>query len=144
MVGDPALFAVSVQASTDPADAVLEALVAGRLDEAQRRADRMNASSPDSPFRVRALAADVRSARGEHEEAIGAYRVLLAETLGGPQEAVVRQHLGKALFAAGQLTAARAEFDVALRRRSAAGAASGLVASSRLARDRVDELIAGA
>ena len=57
---------------------------------------------------------------------------------------MVRQHLGKALFAAGQLTAARAEFDVALRRRSAAGAASGLVASSRLARDRVDELIAGA
>ena len=131
-------------ASTDPADAVLAALLAGRLDEAQRRADRMGAASPDSPVRVRALAADVRSARGEHEEAIGACRALLVETLGGPREAVARQHLGTALFAAGQLTAARAEFDAALRRRSAAGAAGGLVAASRMARDRVDELIAGA
>jgi predicted Zn-dependent protease len=137
------VFAASLQGSVDPADAVLDALVGGRLDEALRRADRLGASSPDSPFRLRALAADVRSARGDHEAAIGTYRGLLAEVLGGPREAVVRQHLGKALFAAGQFTAAREEFDAALRRRVAAGASADLVAFSRLALARTQELIAG-
>jgi hypothetical protein len=85
----------------------------------------------------------VRSARGDHEAAIAAYRDLLTETVGGPREAVVRQHLGKALFAAGQLAAARAEFGAALRRRVAAGASAGLVASSRMALTRVEELLAG-
>jgi predicted Zn-dependent protease len=122
---------------------VLESLLAGRLDEALRRADRLGGSSPDSPFRLRAMAADVRSARGEHEAAIRAYRELLAATVGGPREAVVRQHLGKALFAAGQLIAAQEEFELALRRRSAAGASADLVASSRMALDRVRELLAG-
>jgi predicted Zn-dependent protease len=116
--------------------------VAGRLDEALRRADRLGASSPDSPFRLRALGADVRSARGDHDEAIAVYRDLLAEAVGGPREAVVRQHLGTALFAAGQFTAARAEFDAALRRRLAAGASADRVASSRLALARVEELLA--
>jgi predicted Zn-dependent protease len=137
------VFAASVQASTDPADVVLDALVTGRLDEALRRADRLGASSPDATFRLRALGADVRSARGDHEEAIAVYRGLLAASVGGPREAVVRQHLGKALFAAGQLTAAQDEFRAALRRREAAGASAGLVASSRLALARVQELLAG-
>jgi predicted Zn-dependent protease len=143
VVGDAEVFAASVRVSTDPADVVLDALMSGRLDEAQRRADRMGASSPDSPFRVRALAADVRTARGDHEGAIAAYRALLAETIRGPREAVARQHLGTALFAAGQLTAARAEFDVALRRRTAAGASADLVATSQMALARVEELLDG-
>ena len=143
VVGDPEVFAASVESSTDPADTVLESLMAGRLDEALRRADRLGGSSADSPFRLRALAADVRSARGDHDAAIGAYRDLLAGTTGGPREAVVRQHLGKALFAAGQLTAAAEQFELALRRRTAAGASAELVASSRLALDRVRELLAG-
>jgi predicted Zn-dependent protease len=143
-VRDPELFAASVHASVDPADGVLDALVSGRLDEALRRADRLGASSSDSPFRLQALGADVRSARGDHVGAIAAYRVLLAETVGGPREAVVRQHLGKALFAAGQLAAAQDEFRAALRRRVAAGASAHLVASSRMALTRVEELLAGA
>jgi hypothetical protein len=115
--------------------------VAGRLDEALRRADRLGASSPDSPFRLRVLAADVRSARGDHGAAIAAHRAMLAETIGGPREAAARQHLGTALFAAGQLPAARAEFGAALRRRMAAGASADLVASSRMALARVTELL---
>jgi len=139
---DRAAFAAGPGSSTDPADQVLAALVTGRLDDAQRLVAASWTADPS--FRLRALAADVRCARGDHEAAIDAYRVLLAETVGGPREAVVRQHLGKALLAAGRLTDAQEQFEQALRRREAAGAAADLVASSRLALDRVRELLAGA
>ena len=142
VVVDEAAFASGIGSSTNPADQVLAALVTGRLEDAEQ----LVAASwtADPPFRLRALAADLRSARSDHAGAIDGYRALLAETVGGPREAVVRQHLGKALFAAGRLTAAQEQFELALRRREAAGAAADLLASSRLALDRVRELLAGA
>jgi len=142
VVVDEAAFATGPGRFADPADGVFAALVTGRLDDAER----LVAASwtTDPPFRLRALAAELRSARGDHEAAIDAYRALLTETIGGPRESVTRQHLGKALFAAGRLSAAQQQFEAALRRREAAGAAANLVASSRLALDRVRELLAGA
>ena len=142
VVTDPAVFAATVGSSPDPADRLLAALVTGRLDDAQRLADELLVGDPS--FRVRALSADVLSRRGDHVGAVARYDELLAGAVGGPGEAVVRQHLGKALFEAEEWAAAREQFATALRLRETAGAPADQVASSRLALQRTEAVLADA
>ena len=140
VVLDETAFSAGPGGSTDPADRLLAALVTGRLDDAQELADELMAGG--AGFRVRALAADVLSARGDHAAAIAAYRRLTAESLHTPREAIARQHLGKAFFTAGEWQAALVQFGAALRLREDSGAPADQLASSRLASARVAELLA--
>ena len=140
VVVDHVLFADTIGASADPGDRLFAALVTGRLEEAQRLAD-VFASGAQSPFRLRALAADLLSRRGQHPAAVARYEELLVEVRGSARESVVRQHLGKALFEAGHLAAAQHQFVHALRLREVAGAPADQIASSRLALARTGELL---
>ena len=142
VVTDPAAFSATVGASADPADRLLAALVTGRLDDAQRLADELLVGDPS--FRVPALSADVLSRRGDHVGALARHRELLTEVVGSPREAVVRQHLGKTLFDAGEWLRAREQFAAALRLRETADAPADQVASSLLALQRLDEVLADA
>ena len=72
---------------------------------------------PATP-RVRALRADCHRDLGDVARALEEYDLLIGETLGTPLEAVMRQHRGKAYFAAGDWRRAGEDFEraVALRR----------------------------
>ncbi|GAB2520328.1 hypothetical protein GCM10027064_17330 [Microbacterium petrolearium] len=125
----------------DPAREALVSLWSGDPAEAERRirADVADAGSR----RARALLADCAGDQGRHADAIRMYDGLVAETVGTPQEAVMRQHLGKAHFVAGDLAAALREFTLALELRKRAGAPAELIGSSQLAVDRAAELLRG-
>ncbi|HLR97088.1 MAG TPA: hypothetical protein VK053_21385, partial [Jiangellaceae bacterium] len=71
--------------------------------------------------------------------AIAEYRELIDECAGTAWEAVMRQHLGKALFSASRFTEAGEQFAEALRLREDAGADQDLLTSSHYAL-RVAEL----
>jgi len=121
----------------DPVVEILIALWTGRPDEAENQLYEELASS-DSP-RLRALLADAWRDQGRPDDAIGAYEQLVQEVLGTTHEAVMQQHLGKALFVAGRHEEAAKAFEKALRLRSEAGADESLVRSSRMAAERAHE-----
>lgn len=68
------------------------------------------ANQPDS-FRVRALRADCHRDLGDHEVAVAEYDLLVETVAGSPREAVIRQHRGKALLAAGRAEEAVEDFE---------------------------------
>ena len=68
---------------------------------------------PSTP-RTRALRADALTALGEMEAARAEYDALVKQALGTAREAVMRQHRGKVLLAAGDTEAAIADFSRAL------------------------------
>lgn len=110
----------------DPLGEAVELLWTGRPAAAESLLRRH-----EPTLRVRALLADCRRDSGDVTGAVDDYRRLVAESGGTPWEAVVRQHLGKALFVAGRVADAAEEFARALALREAAGAEEGLLASSR-------------
>lgn len=124
--------------ANDPLGRAVELLWTDRPASAERWLQ-----SQESTVRVRALRADCRRDLGDHDGALAAYRQLVAECAGGPREAVMRQHHGKALMAGGEYGPAAQEFEIALRLRLEAGADATLLASSRQARDRARTLAAG-
>ncbi|MDR6691259.1 tetratricopeptide (TPR) repeat protein [Microbacterium sp. 1154] len=91
--------------------------------------------------RMRALRADARAALGDTTTARAEYDALVEESLGTGREAVMRQHRGKVLLAAGEIEAAIADFSRALDLRRDGDAA--LLASSeqalRVARRRLED-----
>lgn len=121
----------------DPALEALTLLWTGRPHDAEA-AIRQIMSGPGSP-RLRALLADAWRDQGRSDDAVEAYQQLVRETAGTTSEAVMRQHLGKAQFAAGRFGDARLSFERALELRVAAGADPALVQSSRLAAERAAE-----
>jgi tetratricopeptide (TPR) repeat protein len=123
----------------DPALEALVALWSGHPIVAERLLQQLVGDQTNPRFR--ALRADSLRDQGRHEEAIREYRDLVAEAEGTALEAVLRQHLGKAYFVAGRLERARTEFARALALRVRDDAAAELLASSRLAIDRVDALL---
>lgn len=123
----------------DPLAVGVELLWTGRPEEA----DAWFAGREQS-VRVRALRADCARDLGQHDRALAQYESLVAECAGSQRESVMRQHRGKALLSAGLLEEALSEVEHALRLRLADGAAPDLVASSRLARDRIRALLARA
>ncbi|MBO1766448.1 hypothetical protein [Allobranchiibius sp. GilTou38] len=111
----------------DPLAAVIEQLWSGQPHQAL---DLLSAQDP-SP-RVRALRGDCLRDLARHTEAINVYQQLVQESVDGPAEAVMRQHYGKALLAAGHVHAAKHEFARALELRIR-GSNEDLIASSRQA-----------
>lgn len=89
--------------------------------------------------RVRALAADCRRDLGDAAGAVREYDELVSECAGTAREAVMRQHRGKALLAAGRTAQAVQDFERAVELRSAAdprllaSAEQGLLAARRAA-----------
>ncbi|MCO1338775.1 hypothetical protein BJH93_07720 [Kocuria polaris] len=123
----------------DPVVDVLIYLWSGRPQLAE---DLLNAMAPPaSSFRLRALLADTWRDQGRYDEAIAAYRELVAAAAGTAREAVMRQHLGKAHFARGEYSRALECFEDALELRVREKADADLVASSQLAVRRATELL---
>ncbi len=129
---DPEEFRRSL--ADDPLREGIEALWSGRPDEA---AELIEGHEPT--FRTRALKADCLRDQGELDLAIAEYRELIDECAGTAWEAVMRQHLGKALFSASRFTEAGEQFAEALRLREDTGADQDLLTSSHYAL-RVAEL----
>ncbi|GAB2756764.1 tetratricopeptide repeat protein [Nocardioides pakistanensis] len=121
----------------DPALEALTLLWTGRPNDAEA-AIRQAMPRGDS-LRFRALLADTWRDQGRTDDAVEAYQQLVRETAGTASEAVMRQHLGKAQFAAGRYRDARMSFEQALELRVAAGAERALVQSSRAAAARAAE-----
>ncbi|PCN46478.1 hypothetical protein Csp2054_17065 [Curtobacterium sp. 'Ferrero'] len=94
----------------------------------------------DRTARVRALRADCLRDLGDVRAAVREYDVLVSETAGTSREAVMRQHRGKALLAAGDPALAIVDFTLAVElRRSGdpvllASARQGLSVAVRRAR----------
>lgn len=124
-LGDPFIDGIVLLWSGRPVDAEAEFRRAGALES----------------VRGRALIADAWRDQGRHEEAIVAYETLVRETSATPREAVMTQHLGKALFAAARYADATRAFDRAAMLRTASGAEPELIESSQRAAERVRSLM---
>lgn len=123
----------------DPVVDVLIHLWSGRPQYAE---DLLNAMAPPAPsLRLRALLADAWRDQGRYDEAIAAYRDLVAAAAGTPREAVMRQHLGKAYFVRGEYSRALKCFEEALDLRVREKADVDLIASSQLAVGRATEIL---
>lgn len=125
----------------DPAVDILVALWTGHPELAEAQI-RLRLGGPD-PLRWRALLADAWRDQGRVVEAIDSYEALVREVAGTPREAVMQQHLGKALFVSGRYLEAGRAFERALELRVAAGVEKPLVESSRVALERAREAAAG-
>jgi hypothetical protein len=112
----------------DPLRDAVEALWSGRPDDAAAILRRHRPT-----LRVRALLADCSRDQGHPDRAVRAYRRLVDECVGTPGEPVMRQHLGKALFAGEHFEEAAEQFALALALREEAGAEEALLTSSRFA-----------
>ncbi|WP_102157416.1 tetratricopeptide repeat protein [Zhihengliuella halotolerans] len=123
----------------DPVADVLIHLWSGRPRQAE---DLLGAMAPPaSSFRLRALLADAWRDQGHYDDAIAAYRDLVAATAGTPREAVMRQHLGKVYFVCGEYSRALECFEEALELRVREKADADLMASSQLAVGRATEIL---
>lgn len=144
VIHDEAAFARWAGESADPLLAVIGPLLRGDLDAAQTALDQISSNAdPKVQFRLRALGADILRDRGLFAEAAGSYVQLLAEFAGTSREGVLRQHLGKVYFVAGDYVAARDCFAEALRLRRSQGADAELIESSMMALERADEEVIG-
>lgn len=142
MIHDETAFARWANEGVDPVLDVIGPLFRGDLDAAQTALDRISADAePKVQFRLRALGADILRDRGQFAEAVTRYELLLADYAGTSREAVLRQHLGKAYFVAGDFSAARDDFAAALQLRRMQGADADLTESSFIALGRADEEI---
>ncbi len=126
--------------AADPAVDVLVALWSGDPDRAAAALEPLLAAEP-TWWRLQALTADVARERGSVEEAVEILRELVGTHEGSPREAVLVQHLGKALFTGGDVAGAADCFHRALELRESAGADAALVESSRRALERARSLL---
>lgn len=140
VIHDEAAFARWAGECADPVLAVIGPLFRGDLDAAQTALDRISVNAePNVQFRLRALGADILRDRRQFDEAVSRYEQMLADYAGTSREGVLRQHLGKVHFAAGNYEAARDNFAAALQLRRAQGARADLIESSRIALRRANE-----
>lgn len=142
VIHDEALFARWASQGADPVLDVIGPLFRGDLDAAQTALHRISVNAePNVQFRLRALGADILRDRGQFDEAVSRYEQMLADYAGMSREGVLRQHLGKVHFAAGNYRAARDDFAAAQQLRRAQGAHADLIESSRIALSRANEEI---
>jgi Flp pilus assembly protein TadD len=132
--------AEALAASTDPTDLIFVRLVEGHPGEAAELLAEARYKDPDS-FRLRMFEAEVLRVSHRFDRAVDLYRQLLAEAQGTPDEAVVRQHLGRCHFAAGNISAAVESFAKALDIRVAGSADAALIYSSTVALQRARDVL---
>jgi len=142
VVADLAAFRAGL--ADDPLREEVELLWTGKAGDALRRLERVAPTQ-----RVRALRADCHRDLGDTSTAVREYDLLVAECIGTTREAVMRQHRGKALLAAGSVDRAVEDFTlaVALRRASDpvlfASAEQALAVAQSRARDGAAEAVTG-
>ncbi|WP_346960170.1 tetratricopeptide repeat protein [uncultured Arthrobacter sp.] len=132
--------AEALASSTDPTDLIFVRLVEGHPGEAAELLAEARYKDPDS-FRLRMFEAEVLRVSHRFDRAVELYRQLLADAQGTPEEAVVRQHLGRSHFAAGNIAAAVESFAKALDLRVAGSADAALIYSSTVALQRARDVL---
>lgn len=130
----------ALAASQDPTDLIFVRLVEGHPGEAAELLAEARYKDPDS-FRLRMFEAEVLRVSHRSDRAVELYRQLLAEAQGTPEEASVRQHLGRSYFAAGNNAAAVESFAKALDLRVAGAADAALIYSSTVALQRARDVL---
>ncbi|GAA2142725.1 tetratricopeptide repeat protein [Arthrobacter humicola] len=126
--------------STDPGDLVFVRIVEGHAAEAAELLAEARYKDPAS-LRLRIFEADVLRVSNRFDRAVEVFRQLLAETKGTLEEAAVRQHLGRAYFAGGNVGAAVESFAKALDLRVAGSADAALIYASTVALQRAREVL---
>ena len=132
--------AAALAASTDPGDLIFVRLVEGHPAEAAELLAEARYNDPSS-LRLRIFEADVLRVSNRLDRAVELFRQLLAETHGTPDEAVVRQHLGRSYFASGNIAAAVESFAKALDLRVAGSADAALIYASTVALQRARDVL---
>ncbi|MCU1512812.1 MAG: tetratricopeptide repeat protein [Arthrobacter sp.] len=132
--------AVALSASADPADLIFVRLVEGHAGEAAELLAEARYRDPDS-LRLRIFEADVLRVSNRFDRAVDLFRQLLAETRGTPDEAVIRQQLGRSYFAGGNFAAAVESFARALDLRVASSADAALIYASTVALQRARDVL---
>jgi predicted Zn-dependent protease len=132
--------AAALAASDDPGDLIFVRLVQGHAAEAAELLAEARYKDPDS-LRLRIFEADVLRVSHRADRAVELFRQLLAETQGTPDEAVIRQQLGRSYFASGNIAAAVESFAKALDLRVAGSADAALIYSSTVALQRARDVL---
>ena len=132
--------AEALAASTDPGDRIFVLLVEGHPADAAELLAEARYSDPSS-LRLRIFEADVLRVSNRLDRAVELFRQLLAETHGTPDEAVIRQHLGRSYFASGNTAAAVESFTKALDLRVAGSADAALIYASTVAVRRARDVL---
>jgi predicted Zn-dependent protease len=132
--------AAALEASTDPADLIFVRLVQGHAAEAAELLAEARYNNPGS-LRLRIFEADVLRVTNRPDRAVELFRQLLSETRGTPDEAVIRQQLGRSYFAGGNITAAVESFAKALDLRVAGSADAALIYASTVALQRARDVL---
>ncbi|WP_394937808.1 hypothetical protein [Psychromicrobium sp. YIM B11713] len=136
---DEELCAATLATTSDAAAEIFVLLARGENSAAAELIAEARLREPGSlPLRI--LEADLSAAVNENERAIRRLKNLSAEFRGSEGEAVIRQHLGKAYFVAGQYHAAANSYALALELRVAAGASAALIYSSTVALQRARDM----
>lgn len=121
-------FEAAIGASADPVDAVIYHFYLGALDKAEKALDRALRKGPGAAdFRIRTLAADIQTERGDYTQAKAVYRHLLDEEAAPERVALLRQQLGRVFFAEHDYAAAAECFATALQLRRQLNASPGLI-----------------
>jgi predicted Zn-dependent protease len=132
--------AAALADSTDPGDLILVRLVEGHPAEAAELLAEARYNDPSS-LRLRIFEADVLRVSNRLDRAVELFRQLLTETHGTPDEAAVRQHLGRSYFASGNIAAAVESFAKALDLRVAGSADAALIYASTVALQRARDVL---
>ena len=136
------VVAEALAASTDPGDRIFVLLVKGHPADAAELLAEARYSDPSS-LRLRIFEADVLRVSNRLDRAVELFRQLLAETHGTPDEAVIREHLGRSYFASGNIAAAVESFTKALDLRVAGSADAALIYASTVAVQRARDVLDG-
>ena len=132
--------AAALEASTDPGDLIFVRLVEGHPAEAAELLAEARYSDPSS-LRLRIFEADVLRVSHRVDRAVELFRQLLAETRGTPDEADIRQLLGRSYFTSGNISAAVQNFAKALDLRVAGHADAAEIYSSTVALQRARDVL---
>ena len=130
----------ALAASTDPGDLIFVRLVEGHASEAAELLADARYRDPSS-LRLQIFEADLLRVSNRLDRAVELFRQLLAETHGTPDEAVIRQHLGRSYFASGNIAAAVECYAKALDLRVAGSADAALIYSSTVALQRARDVL---
>ncbi len=130
----------ALSGSSDPADLIFVRLVEGHAGEAAELLAEARYKDPDS-LRLRIFEADLLRVTNRFDRAVELFRQLLTETRGTPDEAVIRQQLGRSYFAGGNIAAAVESFATALDLRVAGAADAALIYASTVALQRARDVL---